>query len=87
MEREPDSVIERVIRKVSAQKKTDPLELPPLYGTIDPETLSPFTRAMDSSKLHFQYAGCHVLVHSDGAVRVSDEPLLDSAEGVNVIND
>lgn len=50
---------------------TDPLELPPLYNSIDPDALETFVNMLSDTKLHFQYAGHHVVVESDGTITIN----------------
>lgn len=64
---------EKVIQEVAAKTGTDPLELPPLYETIDPDALDALVESSGESGLQveFQYADRHVVVDGTGGVGVS----------------
>lgn len=68
------SLAERVVRAVAAHTDSDPLELPPLYGAIDPDVLDAGVRGASESELSFRYAGRVVTARGDGTVDVSEEP-------------
>lgn len=72
--REGESVTERIVEAVAAVTGTEPLSLPALYGTIDPEALDALFRGNVASPpldglVVIAYAGCVVTVHADGEVR------------------
>lgn len=69
----PDLLMGRIVEAVAASTDTDPMELPPLYETLDPKTLIAFVERLDSGKVHFRYADTVVTVHSDGAVDVTED--------------
>lgn len=54
----------------------DPLELPPIYETVDPEALDALlggsTFADSSLAVRFEYAGFVVIARSDGEVIVTE---------------
>lgn len=64
---------EKVVKAVAAKTGTDPLELPPLYETIDPDALDALVESSGerSLQLEFQFAGRHVVVDGTGGVGVS----------------
>lgn len=67
------SVTERIVQQVASSMDDDPLELPPLYGAIDPDGLERFVESMDDGEVSFMYVGHQVTVSHDGTVDV-DEP-------------
>lgn len=81
---EQDNVKERgLIYQISTiiaeQTDVDICELPPLYGTIDPDAFDAFLRCSDGSDTHhrrsveFSYCGFRVLVDSTGHVELRPE--------------
>ena len=74
---------ERVVRAVSRATGHDPLELPPLFESIDPDALDASIGAMADGEISFRFAGHDVTVDSDGTVDLSEqasgEPAADSA--------
>lgn len=68
-----------VITAIADVADEQPLDLPPLYDTIDPDTLdslfSPNEGGGDvPDHIGFTHAGCTVAVHSDGKVIVEEAP-------------
>ncbi|NHN48422.1 hypothetical protein G9464_12575 [Halostella sp. JP-L12] len=70
-------VSQTVVLAVAEATGDDPLELPPLFDTIDPDALN---KLFDSSafgadgregQVEFTYAGCDVTVRGDERVAVS----------------
>ena len=76
---ESGSASERLVEVVAEQTNTDPVELPPLYDTIDPEALDALFATLADGCLEFQYAGQTVRLESDGGVHVTRgvDPTLD----------
>ncbi|MFW5911103.1 MAG: HalOD1 output domain-containing protein [Halolamina sp.] len=64
------TVSERVIRRVAAANDADPLALPPLYDTIDPDALDDLVEGMAAGTVAFSYADCAVTVSDDGSITV-----------------
>jgi len=68
----------QIIEAVAETTGVDPLELPPLYETIDPETLnalvtdSEFGQSGSLNIVRFAYAGYMVAVYGDQTVEVTD---------------
>ena len=74
---DPNEPTASIVRAVSAVTDVRPLELDPLYETIDPDALNRlFDRPEndDSLSLEFEIDDCRVMVTGDGrlAVRHSD---------------
>lgn len=65
------SVTVRVAREVATYKGTDPLELPPLAETCDPETVERCLDLVPDMAVTFEYAGLSVTVDGDRAVDLS----------------
>lgn len=63
---------ERVVRSVSIHADTDPLELPPLSHTVDPDALDVIIDSLEYGTVEFQYAGYPVTIDSDGTVSVTE---------------
>lgn len=63
---------ERIVYTVAEQTNTEPHELPPLYDSIDPDSIDRLLTSMEHGELQFQYAGQAVTVNSDGSVDVSE---------------
>lgn len=73
MPRGRETAAEAVIQTVAETTDTDPLELPPLYETIDPDALDALIEDMQAGSISFTYTGREITVHSDGTVTI-DEP-------------
>lgn len=62
-----------VVSAVAEVEDTDPVDLPPLYNAIDPESLnSLFTSQSNpvAEQITFQYAGYSIVVRGSGEVEV-----------------
>lgn len=77
MTRDGEIATEQVIRTVAETTGTDPLELPPLYNTIDPDALDTLVEGMTTGSISFTYTGCNITVQSDGTVSI-DVPSADT---------
>lgn len=75
MSREAVTVSERVIQKVATATNSDPLELPPLYGPIDPDALNVLIEQMADGEISFTYAGHEITVESDGTIGFEKLPV------------
>lgn len=73
----------RVVTAVAAAADTDPVDLPPLYDTLDPEALNTLINSSESGSvlLTFSYTGYRVTVHGNGEVDVEGEPDHEAATG------
>ena len=74
-------VSEQVVQKVADRANTDSLELPPLFNTLDPDSLDKLVRGMDKGEVSFDYAGYNITVNSQGAIEVEEQ--LPSGSTVN----
>lgn len=67
---------EAVVSTVSSAAGTDPLDLPPVYSTVDPDALDRLFEfrsvgpGSPGRSVTFEYAGYLVAVHGHGAVEV-----------------
>jgi hypothetical protein len=81
-----DDVCIAVVEAVSEATETDPNELPPLYESVDPDSLSslfeqPNVPRRRTGKVLFEMAGCTVTVSSDGEISVREDT--DQLAGVH----
>jgi hypothetical protein len=74
------SVSERVVWAVADQSTTDPLELPPLFETIDPDSLDNLVRMMTDGQVSFRYAGYEITVDSGGSLKVEEPRIAGAAD-------
>lgn len=74
------TISERVVRAVATETDTEPLALPQLYESIDPDALDAVIPSMSAGEVRFRYAGYTVTVESRGAVRL-DGPITASSSG------
>lgn len=91
----PDSattVSDRVVDEVANVLNADPLDLDPLYETIDPEALDSLFQSSSETgavgRVEFEYEDCLVTVFDTGDVTVipqgsiRDSPVADERESV-----
>lgn len=71
----PQLVTERVVQSVASHTDTDPMELPPLNESIDPDVLNGFLSDGSQASIRFEYAGCDIIVRGDGSVDVTDDAM------------
>ena len=70
-------VSQQITHTVAETTNTDPLELDPLFNTIDPESLNALFEPTKTGSqratgsVAFEYAGCGVTVFADGTVDVA----------------
>lgn len=80
---ESDPVSKRVVASVAEATGTDPLDLEPLYHSVDPDCLDRLfdsdagALGRDGGHVQFSMAGCRVVVDADGSIDVT--PLSDDA--------
>ena len=85
-----DPISQTVVLAVAEATGDDPMELPPLYDTIDPDALNKlFGDRIDGAErlggsFEFSYAGCEVTVRADGTVDVvpAADPAVRAARAV-----
>ena len=70
-----ETATEAVIQTVAETTNTDPLELPPLYETIDPDALDALIADMQAGTISFTYTDCEITVHSDSTVTIVEPPV------------
>lgn len=64
----------RVVRAVAEYTDSDPLDLPPLYHTVDPDALEAAVESIGDGSISFEYAERAVSVDFEGTVTVSGSP-------------
>ena len=75
MDSSDDAVSQRVINAVADAKGVDPLDLDPMYDTIDPDALDALFRDGEASlagtELRFEYEDCEVRIEGSGEVSIT----------------
>ncbi len=62
-----------VVHAIEAATGVDALELPPLHGAIDTESLDAIIESTGpAASITFDYAGLRVTVHGDGDITITD---------------
>jgi hypothetical protein len=72
---------ERVVMAVADACDTDPLDLPQLYGVIDPDALDALVHDLPGGEVCFRYVGYIVTVESNGSVRIDGRPIAGDFAG------
>lgn len=74
-EQNGDEVSERVVYKVADVLNLDPIEIDPLYETVDPDALNSIFQTSTGSRyngrVEFTVEGCDVAVYETGRVEVA----------------
>lgn len=80
---ESSEITQRIVAAVTAETGRDPLELPPLYETIDPDSLETACETFDTGTVTFQYADHLVTVRADRTVdaTTNDERVRSATKG------
>ena len=73
------SASEQVVQTVANQSDTDALDLPPLFNTLDPDSLDTLIREMDEGMVSFDYAGYNISVNTNGGVDVDAQPSIGNS--------
>mgnify|MGYP000496680950 CR=1 FL=1 len=72
------SASDQVVKSIAEKDGTDPLDLPPLYESVDPDALdalfTPDSREPVLGKATFTHAGYEVTVAYDGEVVITASP-------------
>lgn len=69
MDEENMTISEQVIETVATATDRDPLELPALFHSIDPDALDSLVATMESGEFFFEYAGFSVTITRKGSLR------------------
>lgn len=71
-----DSVVVTIVETVAYATDQDLTAMPPLYATVDPESLAALITGPNEGRVEvrFQYVGCQVTISSDGECIVDPEP-------------
>jgi len=64
MESVPGRIVEKIVKGVATETSRDPVALPPLYETVDPDALAIAIDTLDTGRVTFDYAGCTVTVRT-----------------------
>lgn len=70
---EDDSISYDVVEEIARATGGDPVDLAPLYETVDPDALDALCEIGFDGHLTFQHAGCWVIVDGEGEVRASTD--------------
>lgn len=67
------TMLTSIVRSVASSVGCAPLDLPPLYETIDPEIVANFVDSVsdDSAALAFPYCGHRVIIQGNGDLIVN----------------
>lgn len=71
MVRDQEPLSERIVRTVATVTNTDPIDLPTLYGAVDPDALDTLVDGMAMGEVTFTYAGCEVTVTDEETIRLN----------------
>lgn len=66
------AVSERIVQDVAKSANRDALELPPLYGAVDPDALDRLVTEMADGEVSFTYAEHEITVTSGGTIHVDE---------------
>ncbi len=68
----PASPSVTVVMGVAEREQTSPLEIEPLYETIDPDALNGLFPNDGSVRITFEYIGYTITVHGNGHIEIRD---------------
>ncbi|GAB3674914.1 HalOD1 output domain-containing protein [Halopiger thermotolerans] len=72
-----DSLVVAIVEAVATVTGDDPIDMPPLFDTVNPEALSelvaPSPPRDQYVEVTFEYQGCRVTVSSDGDMTVASD--------------
>lgn len=74
-------VVSDIVNAIAADRDADPLDLPPIYDSIDPDVVTAFVESADEdASLEFQYYDTAITVSGNGVVETTPvgEPTLVS---------
>lgn len=76
---ESNSILESITKSIADKLNTEPLDLPPLFQSIDPEALEDLITSSGATTMQvtFLYAGCKITVTGNRAVSVEDQSSVD----------
>lgn len=68
-----ESLVESIVRTVGAMEGKDPVEIPPLAETVDPDALARVWQSVSGSaaRIAFEYADYTIVVNGDETIEVS----------------
>lgn len=68
----------RIVDKVAEAENTDPVDLAPLYESIDPDALDALFQNGQNGSVTFEYENRRIIARADGDVTI--EPLARSSQ-------
>lgn len=71
MQTAQQSISHRIIESIAEQEGMDPIDLPPLYDSVDPESLNELIRSTGQGVIAFNYENYRVIINSDNRVQVT----------------
>lgn len=74
-------VVSDIVGAIAADRGVDPLDLPPIYDSIDPDVVNAFVESTDEdASLEFRYYDTAITVSGNGVVETTPvaEPTLAS---------
>lgn len=72
-----DEIVREIVTPIAGAKGVEPVDLPPLYDSIDPDRLLSFVEGGDpTASTSFHYSGLEVRVYGNGDVEFH-QPLDD----------
>jgi len=76
------TVSEQIVDHVASATGTDPLELPPLYESVDPDALNALVSGPGDVEVSFLYADREVCVESGGEISIDDCSGVPAADSI-----
>jgi hypothetical protein len=67
------TVSELIVEKVAEVTDCDPLDLPPLYQSIDPDAVDELIESLSSGTIHFTYANQNIEIASSGEIALTNQ--------------
>ncbi|MFT4882666.1 MAG: hypothetical protein ACI8U4_000160 [Natronomonas sp.] len=65
------SVSELVIQKVAEVTDRDPVDLPPLYHSVDPDAVDELVESLSNGTIQFKYANQEIKITSRGEIALT----------------
>jgi hypothetical protein len=65
------SVSELVIQKVAEVTDRDPVDLPPLYHSVDPDAVDELVESLSNGTIQFTYANQEIVITSRGEIALT----------------
>lgn len=65
------SLAETIVKAIATVKGVSPMEVPPLYDSVDPDAVESLFEHSDSHRIQFRHAGFDVVVTASGEIKLS----------------